>query len=317
MERDGQCYVYDFTAYFDDIEEAKKFLNLHCRVWDFQQEMCPTTQRLHLQGRVSLKTKRTLKSTIILFHDLNKAHVSKTSVANKKNVDYVCKEETRVQGPWSSKDKALYIPIQFRVVIELRPWQQSVLDVPFSLEKINILYDPIGGIGKSTFVGHMCLHKKAQDIPFCNDYRDIMRMIMNKPKSSLYFIDLPRAIPKNKLGLMYSGIETIKGGRCFDDRYKWEEMWFDTPTIWVFTNTMPDFSYLTERRWSFWHVVNNELKALDPSPKGNNEVITSLNLLELQQKVNKDVSQPLTKIRVDPNKDIHDLLEIMNIKPPL
>jgi len=260
--KDTQVYRYDFTAYYEDIPSMIEFLKLHCTKWMFQQEKCPSTGKLHLQGRISLKTKVTLKSAIKLFStgvDFNKPHLSKTS-KNCVDDNYVCKEETRVAGPWSNKDKTLYMPIQFRIVNNgLLPWQQSILDNVTDPRKINIIIDKTGNIGKTTFVGWLACQNKAENIPFCNDFRDIMRMVMDKPTSKLYFIDMPRAIKKERLAQLYAGIEVIKGGYCYDDRHSFREKYIDSPEIWVFTNFEPDYDYLSEDRWVQWAVFENNL----------------------------------------------------------
>jgi hypothetical protein len=72
-------------------------------------------------------------------------------------------------------------------------------------------------------------------------------------------IDMPRAIKKDKLNGFYSAIESLKDGYAFDDRYKFVEKIFDSPCIWVFTNTYPDTDLLSEDRWKFWHVGGTEL----------------------------------------------------------
>lgn len=261
---ENACVTWDFTAFFDDIEAAKIILRQFSKRWIFQQEKCPTTDKLHLQGKVSLIKKARKNQVIDFFKPLNNARVSVTTTVNRNDWTYVTKLETRVAGPWSSDDPApIKIPIQYsdQMIKELRPWQQSVLDKSKIISRhVNLIVDTEGCSGKSTLVGYACCRKLAQNIPFCNDFRDIMRMIMDKPESNLYFIDLPRALKKDKLNQMFSGIEQIKGGYAFDDRYSFREKWFDAPEIWVFTNVKPKLKWFTPDRWLFWEISNkNEL----------------------------------------------------------
>lgn len=288
-EKDYQVYKYDFTWHTtpDKWEELKdkiiKHLTIHCSRWCFQLESGELNGSYHLQGRCSLKEKRTLKTTIKFFSEVGggKPHLSKTSKNCDNNFKYVCKEETRVAGPWSHDDIMPYMPIQFRHVVEYKKWQRSVVDMPADLRRIHCLIDGLGNIGKSTFVGHMCCLKKAQCIPFCNDFRDIMRLVMDKPKSSLYFIDLPRAIKKDRLFQLFAGIEKVKDGNVFDDRYGFREEWIDSPEIWVFTNTEPDLTYLSLDRWNLWRVNENEelvkYNSSVPSMAENLKILASKN----------------------------------------
>jgi len=82
---------------------------------------------------------------------------------------------------------------------------------------------------------------------------------MGMPIAPLYFIDMPRAINKGKLVEFYAGIEDIKNGHCWDCRYRFSELYFDSPSIWLFSNTIPDFKLLSPDRWMIWTIDNNEL----------------------------------------------------------
>ncbi len=79
---------------------------------------------------------------------------------------YVTKSETRVSGPWSDKDKDDYFPIHYRVE-KLYPFQQAIIDkVKEEGESgknriVNILYDPVGSIGKSLVVGRLVCEKRG------------------------------------------------------------------------------------------------------------------------------------------------------------
>jgi len=193
-----------------------------------------------------------------------------TSTANRDNMFYVQKEETRCLGPWSDKDAvAAYIPRQVREIQNnLYPWQQEVLNMKntWDTRTIHILYDDIGNLGKSVF--GLMLGCTGQGIycPYMKDFRDVMRMIMKRPKHGLYVLDLPRAIKKDKMRETYASIEQVKSGYCYDDRYEWTEEYFDCPTVFIFTNTIPDLSYMSKDRWMFWKI--DEEKRLVPLNPG-------------------------------------------------
>ena len=124
------------------------------------------------------------------------------------------KDDTRIDGPWKDDDEEIYIPRQIREIEKLYPWQQHIVDNYdiWDTRSINIVIDKRGNNGKSILVSYMRAHKLAFAIPYCNDFRDILRMVMDVPTKRCYLIDMPRAIKKEKLFQMYSAIETIKNG---------------------------------------------------------------------------------------------------------
>lgn len=246
-------------------ETLRASLSLIAKKWAFQGEEGSQGYR-HYQGRVSLKRKARKAQVISLFHSLaglGTAHISLTSSENKENVFYVIKGETRITGPWTDQDEVIVIPKQYSdsFLGNLHPWQQSIIELvkPFETDTVHYVYNPKGGVGKSTLVGYLACRKLASKLPFCNDFKDLMRMVCDKPVSKCYLIDLPRGITADgrRLSSMYAGIEELKGGYAYDDRYKFREKWFDAPQVVVFANHPPDMTLLSGRRWKLWTVTDN------------------------------------------------------------
>lgn len=260
---DNPLYRYDFTSFSDAIDDpsmidrVKNILQAHCKQWGFQLEKCPSTGNLHWQGRFSLNKKA--RKTSIPF---KLGHYSITAVGDKNDYEYVTKIDTRIAGPWTYKDEVIYVPKQVRD-IKLLPWQQQVVDSfkIWDTRSINIIYCPHGNIGKSTLTTYVRAHKLAVPLPPINDMKDMLRVVYARAQNSnnAFIIDMPRAMKKDKLYGMYSGMETIKDGYAYDDRYEFREKVFDCPVIWVFTNTFPDTSMLSEDRWKFWEVDDSNL----------------------------------------------------------
>lgn len=248
---------FDFTANNMHPNICKEMLNLHCRDWMFQQEKAPTTGTLHLQGRFRLKVKARLETCVKKFPG---CHLSITSKENSRNNFYVMKEDTRVAGPWSSEDTEIYIPKQVSG-ITLKPWQQYIVNDAnvWDTRTINIIVDKNGSIGKSTLCTYIGCHQIGKKIPFANDFRDIMQMVMCMDTQKLYIFDLPRALRKDQLYQFYGGIEEIKNGYAFDTRYHFKEKYFDCPNIWIFSNKYPDMDMLSMDRWKIWKVEDDNL----------------------------------------------------------
>lgn len=266
----NMCCVYDFTASMESnecVEDIKNILNDLCKKWCFKGEEGKSGYK-HWQGRFSLKVKNRLHPTIKLFQakDAN-WNISLTSDNNKDNTFYIEKSETTITQIYRDDDEVIYIPKQIKEIKELFPWQEQVIEISKKWDKrtINIIYCPQGNIGKSTLVGYVRAYRLGRCLPCVFDYKELMAVVCDLPTSSAYFIDMPRAIRKNQLEGFFSGCETIKDGYAYDLRYKFQEKIFDCPNIFVFTNKVPEVSYLSEDRWSIWCIdVNKKLVKYDP-----------------------------------------------------
>lgn len=261
--------TYDFTlpadSYsHDDVIELLKDL---CKKWCFQKEQGESGY-LHYQGRMSLKVKArisTLKPKV--FPEM---HLSPTCNQNMGNDFYVTKEETRVDGPWSDVSVPAYIPRDVREIKELKPWQaQIAATVDCDVRRdIYVLYEPRGNVGKTLLCRYLALVKKCASLPPLNDYKDLMRIVMCKPTANCYLVDMPRAKDKLKMREFWSGIETLKSGYAYDDRYEFREKYIDPPVIWLFTNTLPEEEMLSKDRWKIFEIdpATNGLRVYQKPP---------------------------------------------------
>lgn len=259
-ERTKKLSTFDFTLKEDGVyvEDIIEMCDKIAKNYVFQLESSENDY-LHFQGRFRLKVRDRITKVIKICQEFFKnIHISITNTLSKDDDFYVMKEDTRVDGPWSDQEKPIYVPIQIKESIKngFRPFQQTIIDSfkKPDFRKINIVVNTSGNIGKSIVCNYLSATKKAMRIPFVNDYKDIMRMVMCMPKVGGYLIDMPKAINKEKLYQLYAGIETIKDGYAYDDRYTFKYEHFDSPIIWVFTNMPPDMALLSNDRWSLWQV---------------------------------------------------------------
>jgi len=267
----GPLTGFDFTCYNMDTTEGEilSFLRTTARKAKFQLEECPETKRLHWQGRLQLLTKLRITGLPKLCDGgpLAGSHWSVTQTDMLGNYGYVGKAPTSVRGPWALDDpEPMYIPRQIREIKTLRPFQQQIIDLfqVWDTRTINILYCPSGNIGKSIIRGWCYCYGIARTIPCMREYKDLMRAIMDMPPSKCYIVDMPRAMKKDKMGEFYAGLETIKDGYCYDDRYTFADKYMDCPNIWVFTNTLPAFDLMSPDRWKVWGLGNPETDLLLP-----------------------------------------------------
>ena len=263
-----RLYVWDFTVpeKNNDQKLLKDMLKSISKKWVFQLEKGETGYH-HFQGRLSLIKKTTVGQLAKLISSLNivGCHLSPTS--NNQAMDtenyllnvkftYVMKAETRIDGPWKDTDEEIYIPRQIREMGPLRPFQEHIIKDAnnWDTRSINVVFCPHGNIGKSCLVGYCRAHKIGRALPTCNDYKDLLRMVCDLPTSKMYLFDMPRSLNKDKLYQFFSAVETIKDGYAYDDRYSFKEKVFDCPNIWIFTNTMPELTMLSDDRWKIWTV---------------------------------------------------------------
>lgn len=272
----NQCSVYDFTFFgmkdeeFPLHEEFIKRLQPIFKKWVFQMEECPSTGRLHYQGRGSLHKKKRQPELCKMLNetDLRGMDVSESSTNSLSlEIFYSLKHDTRKEGPWDDRTyrAPVYIPRQYRGLIDrLRPWQKQVLDSrnDFNDRIINFVYDKQGNNGKSTCAALGELHYGALDLPPVGDHKELTQVccdvLMNRQcrDPGLVFIDIPRGLTTDVKRFMpfMVAIEQIKKGHVCDMRHHYKDWWFDSPSVWCFANHLPEIETMSADRWRFYQI---------------------------------------------------------------
>lgn len=262
------CRWWDFRCNLD-LYTQESLLAVLTKIAEkgcFQKEQGKDTGYMHWQGRFSLKKKAVKKTAMGLFPDPPN-YFEPTVKGNMNNFDYVSKDSTRVEGPWRVEPD-VYIPRQLRGKMEsLRPFQKTILESAGTFEEriVDLVFDPSGCCGKSTVASLSEVMGRGIDLPPVNDGKELVQTMCDicigkgVRDPSPVFIDLPRAMRKDKLWGIYTGIEQIKKGKLYDLRHSYKEYWIDSPRVWVFTNVEPDTSMLSHDRWRVW-TVDDELK---------------------------------------------------------
>lgn len=268
--KDTKLAVFEFRLSAANVEPDVLASDLRkiAKKWCFQLEKGDTGY-LHYQGQLSLIKSRRVNEAKAMWKTNHESgelklplpnHFEPKSNAGLGDAFYALKLDTRVDGPWKDTDVEVYIPRDIRELVAKdtfpSPWQKNVIDMVdvFEIRKVDIIIDVEGGKGKSSLVRYLGCKGLAKKIPFANDYKDIMRMVMDMPTQKMYFIDMPRAIGKERLFQLYGAIEEIKGGYAFDDRYSFKDKYFDPPRVVVITNTAPDLNLLSRDRWNLWSI---------------------------------------------------------------
>lgn len=93
-----------FTRHWPDTDEGLALLDPthweHATFLTYQLEISPTTNKLHYQGYLELDSLQRL-SHVQKFEGLEGAHFEPRRGSQQEAIDYVHKEESKVDGPWS------------------------------------------------------------------------------------------------------------------------------------------------------------------------------------------------------------------------
>lgn len=272
--------------------EISVMLKSLCKKFVFQLEQGESGYK-HYQIRCSL-IKKSTKATVldqickILKCELCDApqYIAPTSkdVHNGKNFNYVLKEATKIDGPWTENDsdseekkEPEYIPRQYRDLMgKLYPYQRVVYDSAdeFDPRSINVIVDRQGNNGKSTIASLCELHGRGFDVPPVNDMKELVQLVCDVAIAkktrvlSPLLVDMPRSMDKKKLTGFYAALEQIKKGKLYDVRYNYRDYWIDSPQIWVFTNKDPDLTMLSSDRWKLWS-LNEKRELVEYVPNVN------------------------------------------------
>jgi hypothetical protein len=312
-EKDYQLRCYDLTLRAEGVtvHDIRAALAGLSNKWVFQLENGTKRGFVHYQIRLSLNTKRRESAFVTLLQDtcLRDARVSRTSTEafQRKKWTYVMKSDTRMEGPWTSEmaddEEQSLRPMLEKLV--LRPFQKFIVDhcskaVPNDRE-VNILFDPNGSIGKTILAKYLRFKQVATFVPAFTELQDISAMVISKPVSKAYVVDMPREFLGNSRNCgFWKGIEALKNGYVFDKRHFFRDRDMPSPLVWVFTNQFPDLSKMTADRWTIWMVDWNGILVHYTKERCDN--ISAAAEEDKQEKAAKRVVEPVECDRPRPKK---------------
>ena len=257
-------------------DDLKKFLSEFCQDGVFGLEMAPTTGRLHYQGRFVLLGPRIGKK--LLLSKLEDIYLLQgwtviPEYQTEASIDY-CKKDGKY---WQLGDSE---PYSFPDLdISLYDWQQSMIEIakrPFHKETARLvwfLHDSAGGIGKSSFAKWLVCKEKlnayklplgsAKQLAGCICAR--VNVIKKTPKLVIY--DKTRTLDQDlNEEAIWQVLEDIKVGLISNPMMgKGEVAIMQPPSIFVFSNTKLEGSYLSLDRWAVIKVDDNKELYLDAS----------------------------------------------------
>lgn len=249
-------------------EKLKRFLNNISNTCIFQLECGKLKKKKHFQGTFELIGPRQSKKAVLeLFeeHFKNVSGLTLSKVYDKEAImNYVQKEETRIEGPFFVGKKEKFDENYSRC--ELRPWQKDLYDYLIE-NKDNKLFrdrtiiwveDKVGNTGKSFFqkwlrIGQRVLRCRKLPISTVERLISAVTKLNEKDQIDLYMINLTRSRGENQsLKDLFAAIEDIKDGYIVDTLYgKYVESIFNSPLVVIFSNQrLSDYEkYLSVDRW--------------------------------------------------------------------
>ena len=257
-----------YLTFNEVIEAASKVFNKFV----FQKEECPSTKKPHWQFRGSLIKRAScgvVKGKLIPAFPGNWSLTSSTVHNDARVFNYVMKEDTRIEGPWSDKDippEPKPMTPQLKLFLEggyhqgeqllpvRLPWHDQIIQLTsqFDMRSIYLIYDTIGNSQKSIYLEYLEYMDLAFEAPPFRGMEDMMQFCYSFPAQKMYFIDMPRGMKKDKLADFYAGIETLKNGVLYDKRYEGKKKRIARPHIVVYTNTLPVLSLMSTDRWKIY-----------------------------------------------------------------
>lgn len=269
---------YNYEQYLPSMEQLQvnQFFSEIAEQWVVQEERCPTTGRLHLQGYLRTKyesTGRRLSFThlikaniqaLIPTPDQPKPWLAMSNYCQKddtwtgryryNSIDYIPDED---QKPVILKHKQLWDDYD---TINEKPWQAFVRELLMVSKPhkrhIYWFFSNNGEVGKSTLTRHLIINDPTK--VFYTDgsrkhifhaYRDFCDT-HGYPRAVIF--DLAR---DQQAKISYTTLEKLKNGYFFVDfASKPGNCVFNWPHIIVFANWPPDVERLSKDRWRIYEI---------------------------------------------------------------
>lgn len=251
-----------FTFFSYDPSDIIRFQGIPGK-YVFQEEICPRTQRPHLQGTVCFDTKKRL---VTVNNEWPNTHWE-VCRGKKASVKYCAKAYTRKPGSKMFTNMKMAEPLI--TFSKLRPWQQEILDkaehdiAVCDDRTINWFWEPTGNVGKSSFGRWLAIKKEA--FYLCGSAADMKCGLadasakMNGWFPKIIVLDIPR----DSNGCSYKGIEQIKNGIFYSTKYESGMCIFNPPAIIVLANEPPRRHKMSEDRWNIVKLDLNEDLVID------------------------------------------------------
>ncbi len=251
------CFTL-FNYNEEDIIEICSKLSKYGR-YGFQEEKTKES-KLHLQGYCYFDKKRrpkSLKLNVMI-------HWEKMKGSLEENETYC----NKVGGlrKWGN----FMVSSILKVIrdMDLYDWQKElmvILNKKPEDRKIYWIWEPNGNVGKTCFCKKLCIERRALLVG--GEAKDMKFAIMNMVKidtdwkPEILLIDVPRDSGNR---ISYAGLEQIKQGLFFSNKYESGMCIFNPPHLIVFANEAPQIGKLSTDKIEILQIVNGKFVKYSP-----------------------------------------------------
>jgi hypothetical protein len=221
------------------------FLENKCHEWIFQKEKGDETGLVHFQCYIKMREKNHLQTMInkVQKAGLAGGHVQICSTNGREALkEYSMKDDTRIDGPWTSKQKAVK---RKACTVALCPWQEKMFkhfaEKEAGPRSIWWIYDETGNSGKDFLTQQLveCLGWESIAAGYKADMLNCL--VSGNPHAPGFFINIPRSTGKYDFKELAGFVELAKALTITSLKYKSETIKRDKPAwILVTANQRPD-----------------------------------------------------------------------------
>lgn len=280
----AQFWAFRFTASKVNEEQLLKTMDMPwIKGYGYQKEKGKKRDRVeHYQGTFECEPRKRFKALEshfkndfeeLVFDGRDYLKPSRSEAANM----YGMKVDTRVGGPWYKGERYEEIAKQtvYKVEIELRPWQKKVceiLDGPPDDRSIYWLWEPYGGLGKTTFLKWIYQNYKNVMVSGGKSH-DMKNGVVryregNGDYPKIVLINLPKTFNLDYFSA--TGVEEVKDMFFYSGKYGGKDedgqVCGPPPKVIIMANKYPPIDEMATDRWKIRRLpdgAGKEVSAID------------------------------------------------------
>jgi hypothetical protein len=141
------------------------------------------------------------------------------------------------------------------------PWQQNVTEWCALVGNfpIKMVYDPnqfVNYAKIAAIINSLAHAKLAVNLPCNSGFKNVMQCAYHAGSANAFTVIMPRVTRANDCSGFYCAMESLSDGVAYDTNFEKRRM--NRPQIIVFSNTLPNFTLLPERKWEIWEMTSDK-----------------------------------------------------------
>lgn len=258
--QEHQYTAWCFTLFFNRANRANRanilkcIFDSECNIYCFQDEICPSTEKIHFQGVIKLKTRMRMTQLKKFDPEIHWEPCKNFKASLIYCSDPIKRHELVWTKGFNPPEKLIYIKPE-----DFYEWQTDLINYIEKTKNNNreiiYIYDKNGNSGKTAITKYLCIEKNA--ISLSGKTADMFYACTIKPK--IIIIDCPRS---NIEYLNYTAIEKLKDGIFFSNKYESKMIIMNSPILIIFANEPPITCKMSEDRWRIIDLENYRINNL-------------------------------------------------------